>query len=392
VAGILPKPFGVAARVIEALMFFALGFLVAALIALLIIPAINARAERLARRRLEALFPLSITELTAEKDHLRAEFAVTQRRLERKAEQALAGKHHDMEELGRRAVRINELENDLVARDHMLANLQRELEGTRAEMAEVEAELAAARQSGAAGQETVGALERAHRSTLDELAITRGNLESTAAALAEARTALAETQSRLADFESEDAERDQRHFTMVNELHVGRANVADLETRLASQKARSDELAQALEVQRSELADERRRAAELVQTLAGEQDQSGKLLERIRELEEERETRAAQWGRAAADTTDMRDERDALAKELEEGKSALAGTAARLAAADTRIAELEAALRQAKDGADETIRAENAELRRRIEEVAEEIMRVSAAPEEAPPLRSRSAG
>ena len=42
------------------IMIFALGFLAASLLALLIIPAVNARAERLARRRVEALFPLSI--------------------------------------------------------------------------------------------------------------------------------------------------------------------------------------------------------------------------------------------------------------------------------------------------------------------------------------------
>ena len=63
---------------VETAMIFALGFLAATLIALLIIPAINARADRLARRRAEALFPLSISELTAEKDHLRADFAVQQ--------------------------------------------------------------------------------------------------------------------------------------------------------------------------------------------------------------------------------------------------------------------------------------------------------------------------
>src|SRR5918997_499422 len=63
---------GVFARVVESIMIFALGFLAAALIALLIIPAINARADRLARRRAEALFPLSISELTAQKDHRRA--------------------------------------------------------------------------------------------------------------------------------------------------------------------------------------------------------------------------------------------------------------------------------------------------------------------------------
>ena len=68
---------------VETVMIFALGFLAATLIALLIVPALNARAERLARRRAEAMFPLSISELTAEKDHLRAEFAVLQRRIER---------------------------------------------------------------------------------------------------------------------------------------------------------------------------------------------------------------------------------------------------------------------------------------------------------------------
>jgi hypothetical protein len=96
-------------------MIFGLGFLAATLIALVILPAVNARAERLARRRVEAQFPLSISELTAEKDHLRAEFAVLQRRIERKAEEALAEKHKDMEELGRRALRIQALETDSAA-------------------------------------------------------------------------------------------------------------------------------------------------------------------------------------------------------------------------------------------------------------------------------------
>ena len=75
------------ARVIESLMFAALGFLAASLCALLVLPALNARAERLTRRRLEALYPMSIVELTAEKDHLRAEFAVRERQLERRVEE-----------------------------------------------------------------------------------------------------------------------------------------------------------------------------------------------------------------------------------------------------------------------------------------------------------------
>src|SRR3712207_980646 len=112
-------------------MIFALGFVAASLIALLIIPAINARAERLARRRAEALFPLSISELTAEKDHLRAEFAVMQRRVERKAEEAMAYKHRSMEELGRRAVRIEALETTLAERDQHISHLQTDLADLR---------------------------------------------------------------------------------------------------------------------------------------------------------------------------------------------------------------------------------------------------------------------
>src|SRR5918994_35140 len=107
-------------------MIFALGFVAASLIALLIIPAVNARAERLARRRAEALFPMSISELTAEKDHLRAEFAVLQRRIERKAEEAQAMKHESLEELGRRAIRIDALESQLAERDAVIAQLESE--------------------------------------------------------------------------------------------------------------------------------------------------------------------------------------------------------------------------------------------------------------------------
>ena len=57
-------------------MIFALGFLVAALFGLLFLPAVQRRAARLAGRRLEMLLPLSMEEIVAERDQLRAEFAV----------------------------------------------------------------------------------------------------------------------------------------------------------------------------------------------------------------------------------------------------------------------------------------------------------------------------
>jgi chromosome segregation ATPase len=67
---------------IESIMYFALGVLVAALVALMILPAIWRRAVRLTRKRIEAATPMSMAEFRADKDRLRAEFALSTRRLE----------------------------------------------------------------------------------------------------------------------------------------------------------------------------------------------------------------------------------------------------------------------------------------------------------------------
>ena len=373
---------------IEALMFFALGFLVAGLIALLIIPAINARAERLARRRLEALFPLSITELTAEKDHLRAEFAVLQRRLERKVEEAQAGKHHDMEELGRRAVRIEALEAELAVRDGRIGAGERDLADVRARLAELDAELLSTKQALSAGQETLAALETAHRRTLDELATARGQLETTTTALAEARTALAAAEGRVAQLESDHADLDIRHRTGLGEIDAKRITISDLETRLATQKSRADELDRTLGEARTELSAERQRVAELAQSLVAEQSRTGTLEQRIRVLEAERDGRALDAAKAAADATDLRGERDALLARLDERKAAFTAAEEKLAEAQRRIADLETI--PTAGSTDDVLRAENEELRRRIEEVADEIMRVTEATREERPRRSRS--
>src|SRR3712207_2399358 len=149
-------------------MFAALGFLAASLLALVMIPAVNSRAERLARRRIEALFPMSLAEFNAEKDHLRAEFAVLQRRLERKAEEALAEKRSDMEELGRRAVRIEAVETELAERDGHIAHLDAELAETRRRLASTEHDLAQTRRGLADAHGALAALEAAHRRLLEE--------------------------------------------------------------------------------------------------------------------------------------------------------------------------------------------------------------------------------
>ena len=67
---------------IQSILFFILGFLCAGFLALMVAPAIWRRAVALTRKRIEASVPLSLTEIQADKDRMRAEFAMSTRRLE----------------------------------------------------------------------------------------------------------------------------------------------------------------------------------------------------------------------------------------------------------------------------------------------------------------------
>ena len=115
-------------------MIFLLGFLAAGLLALAVAPAFWRRAERLSIRRLEMLMPLSPREVVAERDALRADFAIEGRRLEQVAEGHHARLATAKAELGRAHVMGFDLQTRLSARDaqyveqaHALTAAQRDL-------------------------------------------------------------------------------------------------------------------------------------------------------------------------------------------------------------------------------------------------------------------------
>jgi hypothetical protein len=101
---------------IEPTMYFGLGFLTATLLTLIVIPSVHSRALRLAKRRLKASMPLSMAEVRAEKDHLRAEFAMSTRRLEIRLEQLQARVTNLRAELGKKTYAINRLKLGLADR------------------------------------------------------------------------------------------------------------------------------------------------------------------------------------------------------------------------------------------------------------------------------------
>src|SRR6188768_1676585 len=98
---------------IEPIMYLAIGFLFSMLFGLMIVPLVHNRAVRLTTRRLEAATPLSMAEIQADKDQLRAEFAMSTRRLEMSVEQMKAKTTSQLAELGKKSDAINKLKMEL---------------------------------------------------------------------------------------------------------------------------------------------------------------------------------------------------------------------------------------------------------------------------------------
>jgi len=92
---------------IEAIMYMGIGFLFAGLIAVAVMPLV--RAVRLTTRRLRAILPLSTMEVQADKDLLRAEFAMSACRFEMSLEHLKQKNAAQVVELGKRADAINRL-------------------------------------------------------------------------------------------------------------------------------------------------------------------------------------------------------------------------------------------------------------------------------------------
>src|SRR5262245_31836586 len=98
---------------IEPIMYIAIGFLVACMLVIGIIPVVHARAVRLTTRRLEAMTPMSMAEIQADKDQLRAEFAMSTRRLEMSVDQMKAKTTSQLAELGKKSEAIGRIKLEL---------------------------------------------------------------------------------------------------------------------------------------------------------------------------------------------------------------------------------------------------------------------------------------
>jgi uncharacterized coiled-coil protein SlyX len=98
---------------IQYIMLVSLGFLIASLITLLMAPIFWKRAVRLTSTRLRQSLPLSEHEILADKDQLRAKYAIRVHQLEKQVETASLGAARQKIDLNRRDAGITQLETEI---------------------------------------------------------------------------------------------------------------------------------------------------------------------------------------------------------------------------------------------------------------------------------------
>jgi predicted nucleic acid-binding Zn-ribbon protein len=175
-------------------MYVALGFLLASLLALMVAPAFWKRAVRLTRRRVEMTMPMSAADIQADKDQLRAEFAIELRRVEVALEKAKDKAARELVEANKRRVEISEINTELEGikgRLNEKENANRVLEQTiRRRLPELEGRLKAAKEAmaeleaaNAELRNTAGAQAEALKLARSTLSSQRGDIDQLRGAL-----------------------------------------------------------------------------------------------------------------------------------------------------------------------------------------------------------------
>jgi len=255
---------------IEPVMYLAIGFLVAMLLGLTIVPLVHNRAVRLTTRRMEAATPLSMAEIQADKDQLRAEFAMSARRLEMSVDQLKHKTTSQLAELGKKTDAINRMkvelgeknatifalearekavkeqlratEEEFVTKTEALRQAEKALTDKQGELARINAELndrttmaetrkvelVAVHTQIDALKDRVGDAEKEFAATQVRLEHERGQSEAASRDLAEARSRVENLSQRVTDL-------DRQLIVQVKEAELLGNRVNDLETRLSTQ-------------------------------------------------------------------------------------------------------------------------------------------------------------
>lgn len=342
---------------IEPIMFFGIGFLVASLFGLVLVPLIHNRAVRLTMRRLEAATPFSMAEIQAEKDQLRAEFAMSTRRLEMSVEQLKAKTTSQLSDLGRKTVAVNKLKLELGEKTAAILELEAREKTLRDQLRATEEEFSVK-------TNTMHDVEHALSGKETELA-------KLTAALGE-RTALTDSQrveiaALKAQVEALKAQGDQVQ-----------SEIKETEERLQRERRAAEGATREVEQERGKVETLTNRIAQLERQLASQTTEAEILGKRVQELE----GRLTEQGRMLVereyDARSLRGEAD----KTESLKAEKAGVEKELVQSREECAKLKrelAAMKHDTEATWATERVENALLRERINDIAAEVARLTLA-------------
>jgi chromosome segregation ATPase len=364
---------------IEPIMFFGIGFLVASLFGLVLIPLVHNRAVRLTMRRLEAATPLSMAEIQADKDQLRAEFAMSTRRLELSVEQMKSRTTSQLAELGKKSDAINRMKVELGEKTAAIFSLEAREKSLKDQLHATEAEHSV----------KIGALREAERMLSDKQA----ELAKISADLGE-RSATADSQrveatalrvqvealkERVSGHEREAHEIGDRLTRERKDAAAATAELTEARGKVEKLSDRVMELERALVAQTTEAEVLGRR----VQELEARMVEQAKIMS-DRELEISRLNETLTAGRKTeidlrAELGNAASRSRAAAEGLVKEKALIEDQLAQSKAERTKLQQEIAAMKREAEQAWAAERVENALLRERINDIAAEIARLTVA-------------
>jgi chromosome segregation ATPase len=364
---------------VEPIMFVGIGFLIAGLLVIGVIPLVHARAVRLTMRRLEALTPLSMAEIQADKDQLRAEFAMSTRRLEMSVEQMKAKTTNQLAEIGKKSEAIGRLKLELGEKTAALFALE-------AKEKQLADDLRSAHGEHAAKVTVLEETARKLAATQSELTEVSGSFHDTSVTADSQRVELVALRAQaealkgqIEGYESEMKELRERLSNKTTEVEMVVQQLNEERTKSEQLGGRSGELDRQLLVQKTEAEVLNRRVQELTARL---DEQSRFLADReftSDRLRNEAATAQKTEGEVRAALADA-ENRHRFATEAVRAEKALVED--QLRQSHDERAKLQREIAQMKRDAEaawSNERMENAVLRERINDVAAEVARLTAA-------------
>lgn len=363
---------------VEPIMYLAIGFLLSILCGLAIMPLVHNRAVRLTTRRLEAATPLSMAEIQADKDQLRAEFAMSARRLEMSVDQLKNKTTSQLAELGKKSDAINRMKIELGEKNATIFALEAREKAVKEQLRATEEEFNAKTEALHAAGIALADKQAELAKINSELSDRSMMAESRQVELLAVRAQIEELKNRVGDAEKEFAATQARLAQERTESETASRELADARGRVENLSQRVTELDRQLIVQVKEAEMLSGRVADLEGRLAtqgkllAERDYENNQLRQFNESSERTikelrvELAALSGGKSSAAFETLRAEKTALEEQLRTARDERA-----------KLQRDINAIQQQAESSWATERMENALLRERINDIAAEVAKLA---------------